>query len=122
MKWSVVQLIKTSLQEKKDVVNIFFILERRVHISNCTMRIKYNWAHTHKSSLAFVLHEEQLSPVSGGRLHPEHHQVAQRQHPQERRQEEFAQRALTVAWREKHRHKWIITKVSAGLQNYVRPT
>lgn len=54
--------------------------------------------HTHKSGLAFFLHEEQLSPVSGSRLHPEHHQVAQREHPQVRRKEEFTQGALTVAW------------------------
>lgn len=55
--------------------------------------------HTHESSLAFLLHEEQLSPVGGSRLHPKHHQVAQGQHPQERREEELTQGALTVAWR-----------------------
>lgn len=54
--------------------------------------------HTHESSLAFLLHEEELSPVSGSCLHPEHHQVGQGQHPQERRQEELSQGALTVAW------------------------
>lgn len=54
--------------------------------------------HTHESSLAFLLHEEELSPVSGSCLHPEHHQVAQGQHPQERRQEELSQGAHTVAW------------------------
>ena len=45
---------------------------------------------THESSLAFLLHEEQLSPVSGSCLHPKHHQVAQRQHPQEGGEEEFS--------------------------------
>lgn len=54
--------------------------------------------HTHENSLAFLLHEEQLSPVSGRCLHPEHHQVAQRQQPQERGEEELPQGALTVAW------------------------
>lgn len=54
--------------------------------------------HTHESSLAFLLHEEQLSPVSGGRLHPKHNQIPQGQHPQERREEELLQGALGVAW------------------------
>lgn len=54
--------------------------------------------HTHESSLAFLLHEEQLSPVGGSSLYSKHHQVAQRQHPQERREEEFTQGALAVTW------------------------
>lgn len=53
---------------------------------------------THESSLAFLLHEEQLSPVGGSRLHSKHHQVTQRQHPQERREEEFTQGAFTASW------------------------
>lgn len=69
--------------------------------------------HTHESSLAFFLHEEQLSPVSGSCLHPEHHQVAQRQHPQERGEEELTQGAFTVAWwvqRGRHIHKLKLTR------------
>lgn len=54
--------------------------------------------HTHENRLALLLHEEQLSPVSGSCLHPKHHQVAQRQHPQERGEEELPQGALPVAW------------------------
>lgn len=55
-------------------------------------------APTHESSLALLLHEEQLSPVSGSCLHPKDHQVAQRQHPQERREQELRQGALAGTW------------------------
>lgn len=53
---------------------------------------------THKSCLAFLLHEEKLSPVSCCCFHAEHHQVAQRQHPKKWGEEELTQGALTVAW------------------------
>lgn len=66
--------------------------------------------HTHESSLAFLLHEEELSPVSGSRLHPKHHQVAQGQYPQERREEELTEGAFTVAWwgQTGRLHTWIM--------------
>lgn len=53
---------------------------------------------THPSSLALLLQQEQLSPVSGSGLHPKYHQVAQRQHPQEGGQEELSQSTVPVTW------------------------
>lgn len=50
--------------------------------------------HTSKRRLAFVLNEEQLTPVGTGSLHPEHHQIGHGQQPQVGRQQEFRQRAF----------------------------
>lgn len=54
--------------------------------------------HTHEHSLTLLLHEEELSPVSGCSFYPKNHQVAEGQHPQEGRGEELTQGALTVDW------------------------
>lgn len=54
--------------------------------------------HTHENTLTFLLHKEELSPVSGGGFYPKHHQVEEGEHPQVGRGEELTQGALTVAW------------------------
>ena len=65
------------------------------HIFNINVRcLLHQLFHTHQCRLALVLNEEQLAPVCAGRLHPEHHQVGDREQPQVGRQQELRQGAF----------------------------
>lgn len=78
------ELLKLSSQ------NISQLLSTQLY----STQLLYPPFHTHECRLALVLNEKQLAPVGAGRLHPEHHQVGQRQQPQVGWQQELGQGAF----------------------------